>query len=61
MSVKELAIQTMQELPEDASWHEVEERIHFIIEVEKARQQVKDGDVVSHSEVESTFEKWTTA
>jgi DNA mismatch repair ATPase MutL len=61
MSVKELAIQTMQELPEDASWQEVEERIHFMMEIEKARQQVKDGDVVSHSEVKSSLEQWITA
>ncbi len=61
MSAKELAIQTIQELPEDASWHQVEERIHFIMGVEKARQQVQDGDVISHSEVKSTLEEWITA
>jgi hypothetical protein len=55
MSEKLLFIQTIQELPEDASWHEVEERIHFIMGVEKTRQQVQEGDAISHSEVKASL------
>lgn len=58
MSTKELALDTIRELPEDASWQDVEERIRFVGAIEKARQEVREGRVVPHEEVKALLEEW---
>ena len=60
MSTKEKAIDALRELPEDASWAEIEERIHFLAAVEKGRQEVKDGRTVPHEEVKDALADWIT-
>ncbi|MFT3990747.1 MAG: addiction module protein [Luteolibacter sp.] len=51
MSTKELALETIKELPEDASWQQIEERIHFLAAIESAGDEVARGETVPHSEV----------
>lgn len=58
MSTKELALDTIQGLPEDASWQDIEERIHFVAAIERARQEVRDGKVVPHEEVRALLDEW---
>lgn len=58
MSTKELAMETIKDLPEDASWQEIEERIHFLAAIEKAREEVRRGDVVPHEEVRNLLNGW---
>ena len=60
MSTKELALETIRELPEDASWQEIEERIHFLSGIEKARDEVKRGEVIPHEEVANLLHGWLT-
>lgn len=61
MSTKELALETIQQLPEDASWQDIEDRIHFLAAIEKARGEVRDGAVVPHDEVRDLLQGWITA
>lgn len=58
MSTKELAMETIRGLPEDASWDQIEERIHFLAAIEAAREEVKTGKVVPHAEVSDLFASW---
>ncbi|RYD18029.1 MAG: hypothetical protein EOP88_24030 [Verrucomicrobiaceae bacterium] len=58
MSTKELAMETIRDLPENASWQEIEERIHFLAAVEKAREEVRRGDVVPHEDVRNLLGQW---
>ena len=58
MSTKELAMETIKGLPDNASWQEIEERIHFLAAIEKARGEVRSGEVVPHDEVGKLLEKW---
>jgi predicted transcriptional regulator len=58
MSTKELAMETIKGLPENASWHEIEERIHFLAAIENAREEVRRGDVVPHDEVGNLLTGW---
>ncbi len=44
-------METIRDLPEDASWQEIEERIRFLAAIEKARGEVRRGEVVPHEEV----------
>jgi predicted transcriptional regulator len=58
MSTKELALDTIRGLPDDASWQEVEDRIHFVAAIETAREQVREGKVVPHEEVRELLQQW---
>lgn len=60
MSTKKLALATIQDLPEDTSWQEIEERIRFISAIEKSREEVRNGKVVPHEEVRDLLKAWTT-
>jgi predicted transcriptional regulator len=58
MSTKELAMETIRDLPEDASWQEIDERIHFLAAIKKAREEVRRGAVVLHDEVRNLLDEW---
>jgi len=58
MSTKELAIDTIRDLPEDASWRDIEERLHFVAAIEKGRDEVRQGLVVPHDEVRALLKQW---
>lgn len=59
MSTKELAMETIRDLPEDVSWQEIEERIRFLAAVEKGRDEVRRGEVVPHEDVRDLLRTWT--
>ena len=58
MSTKELALDTIRDLPEDASWQDVEERIRFVAGIEKSRDDVRQGRVVPHEKVRALLDAW---
>jgi len=60
MSTKELAMDTIRDLPEDASWQEIEDRIRFLAAIERGRDEVRRGDIVPHEEVRDLLQGWTT-
>lgn len=60
MSTKELAMETIRNLPEDASWQDIEDRIRFLAAVEKGREDVRQGKVVPHEQVRDLLRTWTT-
>ena len=51
-------METIKDLPEGATWHEIEERIHFLAAIEKAREEVRRGEVVPHEEVRNLLSGW---
>jgi hypothetical protein len=46
MSTKELTMKTIKGLPEDASWQEIEARIHLLAEVNRGREELDRGEGV---------------
>ena len=44
MSTKELALETINGLPDDASWQEIEARIHLLAEVNLGYEQLQRGE-----------------
>jgi predicted transcriptional regulator len=58
MSTKELALDTIRDLPDDASWQDVEERIRFVAGIEKSRDEVRQGRVVPHEKVRALLDEW---
>ena len=60
MSTKELAIRSLQELPEDATWEDVQERINFIAGVRRGLRELEEGKGIPHDRVREEFAEWLT-
>lgn len=61
MTTKEKAIKIIQELPEDATWEDIQERIDFIAGVRKGLRELDEGKGISHEQVREEFSKWLTS
>lgn len=61
MSTKEIALQTIQGLPDDTSWEEIEERIHFMAAIERGRRDIQDGKLIPHEEVKESLREWISS
>ena len=44
MSTKQLVLETIKGLPEDASWQEIEARIRLLAEVNHGREELDRGE-----------------
>jgi hypothetical protein len=60
MTSKDLAIKTIQELPDSATWEEIEERVRFLAGIDKGLADIKAGKVVPHEEVKESLKRWLT-
>ncbi len=57
MSTKEIVLASSRELPDSASWEDIEERIRFLAAIEKGRQDIRAGKVVPHEEVRAQLDR----
>ena len=60
MSVKELVIEKIKEMPESSSFEEIEERIHFMSGIQKAIDSVDSGKSLSTDQVRQKIKEWST-
>lgn len=60
MITKEIAIHTIEELPEDATWDDVQERINFVVGVRKGLRELDEGKGIPHDRVREEFAQWLT-
>ena len=60
MNTKELAIRTLEELPEDATWEDVQERINFLAGIRKGLRELDEGKGIPHDRVREEFAQWLT-
>jgi hypothetical protein len=51
MTTKEIAIKIIQELPEDATWEDIQERVNFIAGVRKGLKELDEGKGLSNTQV----------
>jgi len=58
MSVKEQLLSSFQNLPENASWEEAEERLRFLAAIDEARGQLDRGEGLSHEDVQQQVLSW---
>lgn len=49
-SVKQKALSAIEQLPHDAGFEEIMERLYFLTKVEQGLEQIERGEVVSHAE-----------
>lgn len=55
MTSKDLAIKSIQELPDSATWEEIAERVRFLAAVGKGLADLKAGRVIPHEEVDESL------
>jgi len=60
MTTKDMAIKTIQELPDSATWEDIEERVRFLAGIDKGLADIKAGKVIPHEEVKESLKKWLT-
>jgi predicted transcriptional regulator len=58
MTTKDLAIKTIQDLPDSATWEDIEERVRFLAAIDKGRADIKAGRVVPHEQVKESLKEW---
>jgi predicted transcriptional regulator len=61
MTTKEMAIRCIQELPEDATWEDIRERINFVAGVRRGLRELDEGKGVSHEKVREEFREWLSS
>ena len=61
MTTKEIALKTIQDLPDSASWADIEERIRFLAAIDKGLEEIKAGKVIPHEDVKQSLDKWLTS
>ncbi len=61
MTIKEIALQTIHQLPEDATWEDVQERINFVAGVRKGLCELNEGKGISHQKVKEEFREWLSS
>ena len=60
MSDKQLALESIQRLPEDTSLDAIAERLEFLAGIRKGLDQIERGETVSHEEVKRQLATWLT-
>ena len=58
MTSKEIALKTIEQLPEAASWEDIQERINFAAAVRKGLQELDQGKGIPHEKVKEEFAEW---
>ena len=61
MTTKDIAIKTIQGLPDNASWSDIEERIRFLAAIDKGLEEIKEGKTIPHEDVKESLDKWLSA
>ena len=56
-TIKRQVIDALEQLPADASFEDVMERIYFLAKVQRGLEQLDRGEVVEHDEVKRRFLK----
>ena len=58
MTTKEIALKTIQELPDTVTWSDIEERIRFLAAIDKGLDDIKAGRVIPHQDVKESLRQW---
>jgi hypothetical protein len=58
VTAKEIALKTIEQLPENVSWEEIQERINFIVGVRKGIRDLDEGKGISHNKISEEFAEW---
>ena len=54
-------LRSIQELPEDATWEDIQERINFVAGVRKGLRELDEGKGIPHERVREEFREWLSS
>ena len=57
MTTKDMALRTIQVLPDSAAWAGIEERIRFLDGIDRGLEDIKAGRVIPHEEVRQSLKR----
>ena len=60
MTQKELVLDAISELPNDASLDEIAERVGFLTAIQKGFDQLDRGEGIPHAEIKRQLASWLT-
>ena len=58
MNTKEIAIQTLESLPDDATWGDIQDRINFVAGVRKGLRELDEGKAIPHQNIKEELQEW---
>lgn len=58
MTVKDIARQIIDSLPEDASLDDIMQALYLNTKFRKGEQEIRDGQGISHEEAKAQIRKW---
>ncbi|BBO17799.1 conserved hypothetical protein [Candidatus Brocadia pituitae] len=58
MKIKEIAIDTIKSLPDNATWEDVKERIEFVAGIRMALKELDEGKGIPHNQIEDESSSW---
>jgi len=61
LTTKEAAVRSIQELPEDATWEDIQERINFVAGVRKGLSELNEGKGILHEQIREEFREWISS
>lgn len=61
MTQKELVLDAINELPDEASLDDIAERVEFLAAVQKGLDQLDRGEGIPHEEVKRQLATWLTS
>ncbi len=56
--VKQEALDTINNLPEDTNMDEIMYRLYVLAKIRKGQQAVEDGKTISHEDLKKEIETW---
>jgi predicted transcriptional regulator len=61
MTTKEIAIKSIEELPEDATWEDIQERINFVAGIRRGLRELDEGKGIPHEKLREEFREWLSS
>lgn len=58
MTAEQIAVESINRLPDTATWEEIEEGIRFLAAIGKALDDIKEGRLIPHEDVKSSLAEW---
>ena len=60
MTTKQFAIKSIEKLPDNATWEQIQEHIRFVAGVRAGLQELDEGKGIPHDHIKEEFAEWLT-
>jgi predicted transcriptional regulator len=60
MSDKELVLDLVKRLPDDADLKQIQEEIEFLAAIRQGEEEADRGEVIPHDRIKEDFRSWTS-